>query len=614
MLTIIDGAGFVVNGANLETSPGGLVFATVSGGSGSPLVISFTSSGAPATSALVDAVLQAIQYTYTGDSPPASIQLDVSLNDGAPANGQGSTVGHPATGTGSITVNITNTPENQPPVVDLDDGAGGLGATGSFTEGGAASPIGTSIAITDPDVGDDIVSATITITDAIAGDELVVTLPLPGSIMVDGASTATNVILIGAASQADYETALGQIAYRNTGDNPTADGPDTSRSITVTVNDGDVDSGPATMNMTVVGVNDDAIVTGDATGDVTEAGGVANGTAGNVDDTGDLNSTDVDGPEDSWTAVSAGAASTGGYGTYELSAAGVWTYTLDDSDGDVQALNVGDTLTDTFTAVTTDGASAVVTVTINGANDAAVVIGDITGDVTEAGGVNNGTAGDPDDTGNLDHTDVDNTDDAWQPVPLPTTSTGGYGTYLVNTDGSWTYTLDDDNAAVQALNVGDTLTDTFTATTGDGTTQVVTITINGANDNATITGDTTGDVIEAGGVANGTPGDPDDTGDLASGDLDNTTDAWNAVVAGTNSTGGYGTYELTAAGVWTYTLDNSDGAVQALNVGDTLTDTFTVSERGRHQPNRHHHHQRLERRCSGDRRYDRRRHRGERRQ
>ena len=42
---------------------------------------------------------------------------------------------------------------------------------------------------------------------------------------------------------------------------------------------------------------------------------------------------------------------------------------------------------------------------------------------------------------------------------------------------------------MQALNVGGTLTDTFTATTIDGTSQVVTITINGANDAPVITGD-----------------------------------------------------------------------------------------------------------------------------
>ena len=44
--------------------------------------------------------------------------------------------------------------------------------------------------------------------------------------------------------------------------------------------------------------------------------------------------------------------------------------------------------------------------------------------------------------------------------------------------------------AVQALNVGRHADRQFTATTVDGTAQLVTITINGANDAAVITGDT----------------------------------------------------------------------------------------------------------------------------
>ena len=67
--------------------------------------------------------------------------------------------------------------------------------------------------------------------------------------------------------------------------------------------------------------------------------------------------------------------------------------------------------------------------------------------------------------------------------------------------GVWNYTLNEANSAVQALNVGDTLTDTFTVTTIDGTAQVVTITITGANDAAIISGTTTGAVIEAGSAA-----------------------------------------------------------------------------------------------------------------
>ena len=51
---------------------------------------------------------------------------------------------------------------------------------------------------------------------------------------MDGASTATNLILTGSASKAAYETALEQVRFSNT--NPA---PDTeTRDITVVVNDG----------------------------------------------------------------------------------------------------------------------------------------------------------------------------------------------------------------------------------------------------------------------------------------------------------------------------------------------------------------------------------------
>ena len=49
-----------------------------------------------------------------------------------------------------------------------------------------------------------------------------------------------------------------------------------------------------------------------------------------------------------------------------------------------------------------------------------------------------------------------------------------YGTYAMTAGGTWTYTLDNDNAAVQALTVGSVpLTDTFTVHTQDGTAQLV---------------------------------------------------------------------------------------------------------------------------------------------
>ena len=233
------------------------------------------------------------------------------------------------------------------------------------------------------------------------------------------------------------------------------------------------------------------------------------------------------------------------------------------------------TLTDTFTVTTVGDTQQLVTITITGTNDAAVIGGNFIGPVVEAGGVDNLTPGTPTATGDLNSTDVDgnNPSDAWIAVGT-TASTKGYGTYTLTDAGLWTYTLDNSNADVQARNVGEILSDTFTVTTVDGTSKVVIIIISGTNDAAVISGETTGAVVEAGGVANGTPGTPTDTGDLNFTDVDNPNDAWEEVSFPTAST--YGTFTLTAAGLWTYTLDDTNAAVQALNAGDTLIDTFTA--------------------------------------
>ena len=219
-----------------------------------------------------------------------------------------------------------------------------------------------------------------------------------------------------------------------------------------------------------------AVIIGDTTGAVVEAGGVANGTPGTPTDTGNLNSIDVDDPDDAWEVVSFPTAST--YGTFTIDAAGVWTYTLDNNNTAVQALNVGQTLTDTFTATTVDGTEQLVTITINGRNDAAVISGDAIGSVTEAGGAIANRYAHRDRRPQF-HRRRQHPNDAWTAVGTTPTA-NGYGSYTLTAAGLWTYTLDNSNAAVQALNAGETLTDTFTAVTTDGTQQLVTITINGS--------------------------------------------------------------------------------------------------------------------------------------
>ena len=286
-----------------------------------------------------------------------------------------------------------------------------------------------------------------------------------------------------------------------------------------------------------------------------------------------LTAADVDDAPNTFAAVSTPTESAHSFGTFTMTKAGVWTYTVNDANSAVQALNVGDKLTDSFTVTTIDGTPQVVTVTINGANDAAVISGAITGSVTEDGGTKCDL---PTATGTLTAADVDNAP-GFTAVDCLTASDAGYGAFTMKADGVWTYKLDDSNCAVQALNVGDKLTDTFHVTSLDGTAQLVTVTINGTNDAAIICGTKEGSVIEAGGVANSGSCKPTATGTLTDTDVDNTPNTFTAVDSPKASTGGYGTFTMTKDGVWTYTLDNTNCTVQALNVCDKLTDCFTVT-------------------------------------
>ena len=160
---------------------------------------------------------------------------------------------------------------------------------------------------------------------------------------------------------------------------------------------------------------------------------------------------------------------------------------------------------------------------------------------------------------------MDNADNTFQAVVAGTASTDGYGTYAATAGGAWTYTLNNGQCRRAGANAGGTLTDHITALAADGTAQVVAITIHGTNDAAVITGDVTGDVTEAGGVANGTPGTPTATGTA---DRHRRGQRRQHLPGGGGRHGqhdGYGTYAATAGGVWTYTLNNGNADVQGLN-------------------------------------------------
>ncbi len=91
-----------------------------------------------------------------------------------------------------------------------------------------------------------------------------------------------------------------------------------------------------------------------------------------------------------------------------------------------------------------------------------------------------------------------------------TSVSGNYGAITIAANGSYIYTVDNSNAAVEALRTAsDTLTDVFSYTVRDAagatSTTQVTITIHGANDAPTTTADLA-HATEAGGLLNNIAG------------------------------------------------------------------------------------------------------------
>ena len=149
--------------------------------------------------------------------------------------------------------------------------------------------------------------------------------------------------------------------------------------------------------------------------------------------------------------------------------------TLDANNAAYNHLAAGVTETVTVSYGVTDGiATTANTATFNvtGVNDIASIGGVSTGDVTED--VIPLTA-----AGDLTIIDADD----GQAHFGAQTVHGTYGDFALLENGHWSYTADNTLAAIQALNTGATLTDSFTAHSFDGTAdQLVTVTIHGVNE------------------------------------------------------------------------------------------------------------------------------------
>jgi|GEM_PF-2816977 len=213
-----------------------------------------------------------------------------------------------------------------------------------------------------------------------------------------------------------------------------ADGATAMVAFDYTIDDGNGGTDTATATVTVTGIND-APVANDDMPTITEDA-APNTVMGNVF----MNDDDVEG--DMLTVTNPGNLM-GMYGTLDLAANGDITYTLDNGNGTVDALNVGDMLTDTFVYDISDGnagtASANVNVQIDGANDAPIANDDSSYQVSQGMTLTVNTVM----TGLLGNdTDVDNDPltelTVTQVGPDPANATS----FMLNADGTFTYEHD----------------------------------------------------------------------------------------------------------------------------------------------------------------------------
>ncbi|PTQ24283.1 VCBS domain-containing protein, partial [Vibrio sp. 10N.286.46.E10] len=295
------------------------------------------------------------------------------------------------------------------------------------------------------------------------------------------------------------------------------------------------DGTPHQITVTVNGTNDKAVIGGTSSGAVTEES--------QLQTSGTLTITDVDTGEAHFSNTDI----VGSFGTLHLTDTGSWTYDLDNTNPNVQALGNGATATDTITVHSADGTPHQVTITVNGTNDkatvssATVAINEIDKAVTTSG--------------TLTSTDVDNPDNTFTPDSI----VGSNGDLTIDANGHWTFTA---NSAFNQLNVGDKVEETFTVSSVDGTPSTIKVTINGTNDTATVsTATVTVDETDKAVTTSGT---------LASTDVDNPDNTFTPYsISGTN-----GDLTIDANGHWVFTASS---AFNQLNVGDKVEETFTVS-------------------------------------
>ncbi|NOI26859.1 VCBS domain-containing protein, partial [Vibrio mediterranei] len=329
------------------------------------------------------------------------------------------------------------------------------------------------------------------------------------------------------------------------------------------------DGTPHNIVVTIHGVNDiPTITSGDS---VTAQEDVMVDGDGNIVATNTLVISDVDAGEEVFNAgIATPVGST--LGSLSINADGEWTYKVNNSLSQIQALDVNTSLTESFIVTSADGTQHQIDVTVNGAEDPTIISSYEPGSVTED------TAGILMDSGDLSIADLDAGEALFSTTVTKLVNSDGQsplGTLTIDANGNWHYSVDNSLTGVQELGDGITREEVFQVTSIDGSvTQNIVVTITGVDGAPAIVEGNAGSVTED--VGTNSFGNLVATDKLVIADEDAGEEVFNAgeaIPVGTT----WGALSIQADGTWTYTLDNSLEAVQALDVGDQRIEEFTVT-------------------------------------
>ena len=150
---------------------------------------------------------------------------------------------------------------------------------------------------------------------------------------------------------------------------------------------------------------------------------------------------------------------------------------------------------------------------------------------------------------------------------------GQYGTLVLQANGAYAYTLNNNSAVIQALKQGQVVSESFAYAITDGNTikpltaaSTLTMRITGTNDIPVVTADSA-EVVEDGVVQV--------VGNALLNDRDVDGDSLSVANFGTFQSQ-HGQLVLRADGSYVYTLDNASNAVQSLRAGERTSDVFAV--------------------------------------